>query len=42
MTHAQYLAALVGLHEAIRAAADGGDAKLAAELEKLGLQTVSI
>jgi hypothetical protein len=42
MTHAQYLAALVGLHEAIRTAADEGDAELAATLEKLGLQTVSI
>jgi hypothetical protein len=42
MTHAQYLAALVGLHEAIRASADAGDKELAAELEKLGLQTVSI
>jgi len=42
MTHAQYLAALVGLHEEIRTAADGGDAALAAVLDKLGLQTVSV
>lgn len=42
MTHAQYLAALVALHEAMRAAADGGDETVAAELEKLGLSTVSI
>src|SRR5262245_41561177 len=42
MTHAQYRAALVGLHEAMRAAGDGGDEAVAAELEKLGLSTVSI
>ena len=42
MTHAQYLAALVQLHEAIRGRADGGDAELAAELERLGLSTVSV
>jgi hypothetical protein len=42
MTHARYLAALVALHEAMRAAADGGDETVAAELEKLGLSTVSI
>lgn len=42
MTHARYLAALVALHEAMRAAADGGDEAVAAELEKLGLSTVSI
>jgi hypothetical protein len=42
MTHAQYLAALVGLHEAIRTSADDGNAELAATLERLGLQTVSI
>src|SRR3954470_19380783 len=36
MTHAQYLAALVQLHEAMRARADGGDGDLAAELERLG------
>src|SRR2546423_1675593 len=42
MTHAQYLAALVGLHEAIRSVADDGDPALATVLEKLGLQTVSV
>jgi hypothetical protein len=42
LTHAQYLGALVALHEAMREKADGGDANVAAELEKLGLGTVSI
>jgi hypothetical protein len=42
LTHAQYLAALVALHEAMRQRADGGDAEVAAELERLGLRTVSI
>jgi hypothetical protein len=42
MTHAQYLAALVELHESARARADGGDAELAAELERLGLSTVTV
>jgi hypothetical protein len=42
MTHAQYLAALVALHEAARRRADAGDGDLAAELERLGLSTVSI
>jgi len=42
MTHGQYLAALVALHEAIRGLADGGDPALKAELEKLGLQTVAV
>jgi hypothetical protein len=41
-THAQYLVALVALHDAMRARADGGDAELASELERLGLSTVSI
>ena len=41
-THAQYLAALVALHEAMRQRADGGDAEVAAVLEQLGLGTVSI
>src|SRR4051812_26503770 len=31
MTHAQYLAALVELHESIRSKADGGNAELQAE-----------
>ena len=42
LTHAQYLAALVELHELIRRRADGGDGDLAAELERLGLQTVTV
>lgn len=42
MTHAQYLAALVALHESIRNRADAGDAELQAELERLGLTTVSV
>lgn len=42
MTHAQYLAALVALHESMRNRADGGDAELQAELERLGLTTVSV
>jgi hypothetical protein len=42
MTHAQYLAALVKLHHAARKRADEGDTDLAAELERLGLTTVSI
>src|SRR3954451_22831695 len=42
MTHAQYLAALVQLHEAMRARADGGDSEVAAELERLALSSVTI
>jgi hypothetical protein len=42
LTHAQYLGALVALHEATRQRADEGDAELAAELDRLGLRTVSI
>ena len=42
MTHAQYLAALVELHESIRNRADGGSGELAAELERLGLSTVTV
>jgi hypothetical protein len=42
LTHGQYLAALVALHEAMRTLADGGDERLAAELDRLGLKTVSI
>jgi hypothetical protein len=42
LTHAQYLTALVDLHARIRALADAGDERLAAELETLGLQTVSV
>jgi hypothetical protein len=42
MTHAQYLAALVELHVAMRGRADGGDAELAAVLERLGLASVTV
>jgi hypothetical protein len=41
-THAQFLTALVTLHEAIRKHADDGDAEMAATLDQLGLGTVSI
>jgi hypothetical protein len=42
LTHAQYLARLVALHDGMRQRADAGDADLASELERLGLTTVSI
>lgn len=41
-THAQYLAALVELHRRLREAADGGDERIANELEALGLSSVSV
>jgi hypothetical protein len=41
-THAQYLAALVALHEAMRQRADGGDEQVAEILKQLGLGTVTI
>jgi hypothetical protein len=41
-THAQYLVALVALHEAMRERADGGDEEVAAALSQLGLGTVTI
>jgi hypothetical protein len=41
-THAQYLTALVNLHEAMRKRADEGDAEVATALDRLGLGTVSI
>jgi hypothetical protein len=41
-THAQYLAALVALHEAMRQHADRGNAEVAAVLTQLGLGTVTI
>jgi hypothetical protein len=41
-THAQYLSALVALHEVMRTRADGGDAEAASVLAELGLGTVSI
>jgi len=42
LTHAQYLAALVGLHDAMRGLADGGNDEIAKELDRLGLATVTI
>jgi hypothetical protein len=43
LTHAQYLAALVALHDRMRTLADeGGDERVRAELERLGLSTVSV
>jgi hypothetical protein len=42
LTHAQYLSALVALHDALRLRADGGDTNAAATLDELGLRTVSI
>jgi hypothetical protein len=42
MTHAQYLGALVALHESMRHRADGGDQAVAAELERLGLTSVTL
>ena len=42
LTHAQYLTALVSLHEAMRKRADDGDAAVNAALDELGLGTVSI
>jgi hypothetical protein len=41
-THAQYLTALISLHEVMRKRADAGDADIAAALDQLGLGTVSI
>jgi hypothetical protein len=42
LTHAQYLAALVELHELARRRAEAGDGELALELERLGLQSVTV
>jgi hypothetical protein len=42
LTHAQYLSALVNLHDVARRRADEGDNAMSAVLEKLGLQTVTI
>jgi hypothetical protein len=42
LTHAQYLAALVELHESLRRRADEGDGAAHAELERLGLQSVTV
>jgi hypothetical protein len=42
LTHAQYLAALVALHQVMRERADGGDEGVAAVLRELGLGTITI
>jgi hypothetical protein len=42
LTYGQYLAALTALHEAARALADGGHEGVRAELERLGLGTVTV
>jgi hypothetical protein len=42
LTHAQYLSALVELHRRLREAADGGEERVAKELEALGLTSVSV
>jgi hypothetical protein len=42
LTHAQYLAALVELHESLRRRADDGDEAARGELERLGLQSVTV
>jgi hypothetical protein len=43
MTHAQYLTALVVLHDAMRGLADAGaDERVAKALERLGLSTVTV
>jgi hypothetical protein len=41
-THAQYLASLVALHQAMRERADRGDEGVAAVLRELGLETIAI
>jgi len=42
LTHAQYLSALVNLHDVARRRADEGDDAMSAVLQQLGLQTVTI
>ena len=42
MTYAQYLSALTALHEVARSLADGGHEDVKAELERLGLGTVTV
>jgi hypothetical protein len=42
LTHAQYLSALVELHERLRARADAGDEAAAADLAALALQSVTV
>jgi hypothetical protein len=41
MQQGDFLARLITLHDAVRAAADAGDDGLQAALESLGLQTIS-
>ena len=42
LTYGQYLSALTALHEAARALADAGNEHVRAELERLGLGTVTV
>ncbi len=42
LTHAQYLAGLVALHEAIRHRADAGNDELKQLLDELGLASVTV
>lgn len=42
LTHAQYLTALVELHESLRARADAGDATASEDLARLALQSVTV
>jgi hypothetical protein len=42
LTHGQYLTALVALHEAARRLADDGNEQVSAELERLGLASVTV
>ena len=42
LTHAQYLTALVDLHQRVRELADAGDERLRRELDALGLASVTV
>jgi hypothetical protein len=42
LTHAEYLSALVSLHERMRALADAGNDAVRGELDELSLQTVTV
>lgn len=42
MTQAEYISALVRLHDAMRARADAGDDGIQTELAALGLETVEV
>jgi hypothetical protein len=42
LTHAQYLTALVALHAQTRSLAEAGDEQVAAELDRLGLSSVTV